>query len=99
MEDNRFNRLEERLDSINDRITELAVQTTENSANLKEHMRRTLAVEETNELLRQLIELNKKELEKKIQPLQKFVDRTMFLGTLLSSLFAFVLGLSKLGLL
>lgn len=95
----RFIRLEERLDAISLSLMELNNLSTENNVNLQEHMRRTELNEEQIKLLRELVELTKKDLEAKLSPVLVFIDRAKFFFTLLSFSGAVILGLEKLGFL
>jgi len=55
-------RLNTNSDRADTRLEQLAIVSAENTSSLKEHMRRTEAAEEQNELLKQLILTSKLEL-------------------------------------
>lgn len=93
----RFQRLEDKIDTLNEHLSNILTTTIENTANLREHMRRTELNEEQVALLRELIDIHKKDLETKLDPVLTFVDRIKFTLTALSFLGALILSLDKLG--
>lgn len=51
--DNRFDKIEDKIDTISGDITEIKVIMARNTASLEEHMRRSLANEEAIDLLKE----------------------------------------------
>lgn len=113
MSDDRFDRLEAKIDDVKDKlvqlaetnykaISELKLVAVENTLSLDEHMRRTEAVEENNKLLSLAMEQREKENAENIKPLFQFMDRVKFSGVILGSLggaVATIATLQRLGLL
>lgn len=93
----RLERIEDQLDVLHVKVDDICIHTAENTVNLREHMRRTSEVEMQNDLLRDLIEIHTKEFNKKLEPLETFIDRVKFLGTIASVLFSALLLADKLG--
>lgn len=63
MSDDRFNRLEQKIDVIATKQSDIFIVLTDQHATLREHMKRSKANEEAVELIR-----------KEIKPIQKHVD-------------------------
>jgi hypothetical protein len=100
-ENNKYDKLEQKVDRILDDTNQTKVDMAEVKTNLSEHMRRTLANEESNRLLKEYIETFQKDVDNRIEPLDQFRDRIKFLGVVIAaagSVFMFMheLGLFKL---
>lgn len=94
----RLDKLEEKADALDEKVTVITVDIAEIKINLQEHMRRTLAAEENNRLLKEYIDLEKLKIETRIKPLEIALDRGKFLVLLVSALGAALLLLKDLGI-
>jgi methyl-accepting chemotaxis protein len=89
MEDNRLERIENKVDKLNDKLQENAIHTAENTASLKEHMQQTIMVrEELKEAQKQTQAVISyvKSVEDRIDKLSKFKERVigaMWIGALI----------------
>lgn len=99
IDERRLDRLEEKQDGLVQTQHVIAVDLAEIKVDLKEHMRRTLATEENNTLLREYIDLYKLEVTAKMKPVETFIDRFKFVGWMIGSLSAGILLAEKLGVL
>jgi hypothetical protein len=99
MSEKRFDKLEEKIERIVLDQQDFKVDISEIKVNLKEHMRRSTANEETNQLLREYIDFIKSEVDKKTSKYDKIIDRAKFLGIIVLSVGSFVGFLVKIGLL
>lgn len=97
MEDKRLERLENKIDKQDQRIDDISMTLVEIKENLKEHMRRSLANEESNDLLQELVNDNKKEVEGRLKSLEKVKDRLHFLGWVLAAALGLLETIKKLG--
>jgi hypothetical protein len=95
----RLDKLEEKTDSVMNDLTEVKVALTEIKGDLKEHMRRTFANEEANNLLREYIDVLKKEQDIKNEGYDQIVDRIKFIGVLIGGLGGIITFLVSLGIL
>lgn len=102
----RFDRLEAKQDALMDKLSELAVQTADNTASLREHMAQTAEVRKQTDILRDFckqlylkMEEDRKTQQEEIAPLAKFVDRARYTLFLLPWFGALIIGLDKLGVL
>jgi hypothetical protein len=95
----RFELLESAVVDIREKVDMIMVETVKNTEQLKEHMRRTAAVEENNKLLKELVQTQRDEMSKKIKPIEQFVDRAKFLGAVAAVAGSLVMGMHKLGFL
>lgn len=91
-------RLNETNQSQNEKLSILSVNTTENTISLKEHMRRTIALEENNKMLKEYLEDNTKVLQDRIDVLEKVKDRFHFLGWAIISCLGIFETLKTIGL-
>lgn len=107
--DQRLNKIEDKLDVMDDKIDKLVVTTATNSVVLDEHMRRSDALEKRNDLLEQSIVLQreefkqavisqKEELQKELAPIKVVADRLKFSVVLIMSIVSLIATLKHLGL-
>jgi hypothetical protein len=105
----RFDKLEAKIDDIKDKlvqlaetnykaISELKIVAVENTISLDEHMKRSDALERSNNLLQKSIEDRSETLQTQIEPLKQFVDRAKFLGIVIGTLAATLVTLQQLGI-
>jgi hypothetical protein len=99
MLEKRLDNIETTLGSIRDELKILAINSATQNEQLKEHMRRTAAVEKYNEMFSVFIEQQSLKLERKLKPIEKFVDRAKFLGGVTGVGGSILAGLIKLGFL
>lgn len=107
--DQRLNKIETKIDKLDEKVEKLVVTTATNSIVLDEHMRRSDALEKRNDLLEQSIALqreefkqavisHKEELHKELAPIKTVVDRVKFSAVLLMSIVSIIATLKHLGL-
>src|SRR4051812_9355209 len=97
MED-RLSRLEEKQDSIIEKVGEMAINTAANTASLKEHMSQTVEVRKQTEMLFEGLKDLKEDMDARLKPLDTFVDRAKFLGAVAGVAGTLLVGAAKLGL-
>lgn len=97
--DNRLDKFESKLDSIDIHVQTLAVSTAENTENLKAHMAQTLEVKTQTKMLGESLEAMNKHFEARINIHDKFKDRIITIFNTLCYIGVFLLGCEKLGLL
>jgi hypothetical protein len=85
----------ERLDKKLDELTEVSI---ENKLELVEHKRRSVANEEANRLTQEKLELYKAGLEKKLKPVEVFMDRVKFLFAAIGTVAAAIMFFHSLGI-
>ena len=73
-------RLEVKIDKQDERIDKIDISLTEIKSDLKEHMRRTVANEESNVLLKDYVDTVKSESHSRLVKLEKIKDNFHFLG-------------------
>lgn len=94
----RFDRLEKKIDKQDERNDKVDIVLTEIKADLREHMRRTAAAEEANNLNREALEVYKKESDVRLQKLESLKEKFHFVGWLFAGTLGFLETMSKLGL-
>lgn len=92
-------RLEKKVDNQDNRLDELNITLTEIKGDLKDHMRRSIANEEANILLKEFIDTHKEESNLRLSKLEKVKDRFHFLGWAFLTALGVYETLSKLHLL
>jgi hypothetical protein len=92
-------RLHDKMDKLDSRVDILVSDCAVNTNNLKEHMRRSKAAEESVTLLRAYIDTVKNESEKHLEPVEKFVDRAKFFFLVCSVVGTIITLLATVGLL
>lgn len=104
-DEKRQDRLEVKLDKQDERLDEITLTLTEIKADWRDHMRRSLANEEANELTNQRLDLDRERFEKekklidvRINSLELVKSNLQFLGWVLAGLISLLVSLSKLGL-
>lgn len=90
--------MEKRLDRLETKMDVMATDMAEVKTDLREHMRRSLANEESNKLLREYIDAVKESMDKKVEPLATWQDRIKFLGWCIGVVTAGIVTAEKLGL-
>lgn len=89
-------KLEAKLDRQDERLDQVNISITEIKADLKEHMRRSKANEEAVTILKDHLDIIKKEIDIRISILEKVKDRFYFLGWIVAAGMAIVETLSRL---
>ena len=86
--DQRFDRLETKVDKISEDITEIKISTATNTASLQEHMKNNAELKEQTRILHE-----------RLKPVEVVVDRVKFAGGAFVVLVGAAVGVSKTGLL
>jgi chromosome segregation ATPase len=73
MADDRLKRIEDKVDKVEEAITEIKVTLSRNTASLEEHMRRSDAIEEYVQALDK--HLNENVVKKDLEPIKKHVNQ------------------------
>lgn len=90
----KFNRLEEKLDKVAEDIVDIKVTLARNTASLDEHMRRTLATEESLDILKSEI----KPIEDHVVYVNILAKHTVLYIKILGGVVALLVSLKTLGI-
>ena len=96
--DHRLNKIEEKIDTLDNKLDQLVIATVQNTRSLEEHMRRTDAVEHRNDLLEQSLELHRQEIAKELAPIKVVIDRLKFSVLFISGTLTLLYYLKHLGI-
>lgn len=96
--DQRLNKIEDKIDALDNKLDQLVVATIQNTRSLEEHMRRTDAVEKRNDLLEQSLQLHRQEVAKEIAPIKIIADRIKFSVVFVTGFITLLYYLKHLGL-
>lgn len=94
-----INKLESKIDRINDDTTELKVIMARNTNSLEDHMRRTTANEEFIQIVRAEAERNKVEIIQDIEPIKSHVAFMKGAAWSLGIAGSIIFALEKMGIL
>lgn len=99
MNDDRFERLENKLDLLTDKQGMLALATQDNTTSLKEHMQQTAEVRKQTQMLFEGLQTLKENMDDRLKPTETFIDRIKFLGAVITFVMSIVICLYEAGFL
>lgn len=94
----RLDKLEDKIDSLIEKVGDVNIHIAEIKLDLKEHMSRSFANEEANKLTNEALTVYKKETDIKVQKFEAVLDRASFLFSVVTALGGVLIFLDKMGI-